>query len=45
MSFTTINRNLKTLLLHSWDRQRTAPELRNFVDARLSRVADVDLDF
>ncbi len=45
MSFTTINRIIKTTLPHSWDRQRTAPELRNFVDARLSRITDIDLDF
>lgn len=45
MSFTTLNRIIKTTLPNSWDRQRTAPELRNFVDARLSRVDDIDLEF
>lgn len=45
MSFTTINRIIKTSLPYSWDRGRTTPELRNFVDARLSRIADIDLDF
>ena len=44
MSFTTINHLIKTTLPSSWNRKRTTPELRNFIDARLSRVADIDLE-